>query len=158
MEIMTWREWDGQPGGETETEGFSDGGRGMGRGERVVRRGRGRGRGRGKRGQENRVGEGGPSKGSKRVRGEYSFDSGETELVDENMEAGGESVGERQRGGGPSGGHGGNRQGEGDHVYRRAGREEEVNRGGIWVVVGDSILRPGDIRDGLGATIRGRGR
>ena len=91
------------------------------------------------------------------LRGEYSFDSGETESADEDMATVGEPVGERQRGGGSSGGHGGNRQGGGDPEYRRAGREEEVNRGGVWVVVGDSILRPGDIRDGLGAKIRGAG-
>ena len=94
-------------GGETETEGFSDGGRGMWRGERVVRRAGDRGGGNG--GRRMGRGAGGPSKGTKRGRGEYSFDSGETESADEDMGAGGESVGERQRGGGPSGGQGGNR-------------------------------------------------
>ena len=46
---------------------------------------------------------------------------------------------------------------EGDDAYRRASEEEGETGGGVWVVVGDSIVRPGHIRDVLGATIRGVG-
>ena len=54
--------------------------------DRLVRRGRGRGRGgmgRRKQGQEDSVGEGGSRRGTKRMRGDYSSDSWETECGDE---------------------------------------------------------------------------
>ena len=48
--------------------------------------------------------------------------------------------------------------GEGDHGYHGDARSEGVRtderKGGVWIVVGDSILRAKDMREGLQATVR----
>ena len=48
--------------------------------------------------------------------------------------------------------------GEGDHGYHGDARRERVRteerKGGVWIVVGDSILRAKDMRVGLQATVR----
>ena len=45
--------------------------------------------------------------------------------------------------------------GEGDHGYgRREGVRAKERKGGVWIVVGDSILPAKDMRDGLQATVQ----
>ena len=47
---------------------------------------------------------------------------------------------------------------EGDHGYHGDGRREGVTaegrKGGVWIVVGDSILRAKDMQEGLQATVQ----